>query len=82
MRGVGELAELGREQVRRLLADVDGAVADPLDRPRHDDHPQAPLAELRLGHHVDEPLDEAAVGAVDQLVELDEALGAGEVARG
>ena len=32
------------------------------------------------GHHVDEALDEAAVGAVDQLVELDEALGAGEVA--
>ena len=32
-----------------------------------------------LGHDVDEPLDEAAVGAVDQLVELDEALGAGEV---
>src|ERR1700690_4386127 len=31
MRRVGELAELGRQQVRRLLADVDGAVADPLD---------------------------------------------------
>ena len=80
MRGVGELAELGREQVRGLLADVDRAVADALDRPRDDDHPQAPLAERGLGHHVDEPLDEAAVRAVDQLVELDEALGAGEVA--
>ena len=27
MRGVGELAELGRQQIRGLLADVDGAVA-------------------------------------------------------
>src|SRR5213079_981182 len=66
--GVGELAELGREQVGRLLAVVDGAVADPLDRPRDDHHAEAPFAELRLGHHVDEPLDEAAVRAVDQLV--------------
>ena len=82
MRRVGELAELGGQQVGGLLADVHGAVADPLDRARDDDHPQAPLAQRRLGHHVDEPLDEAAVRAVDQLVELDEALGAGEVAVG
>ena len=35
---------------------------------------------IRLGHDVDEPLDEPPVGPVDQLVQLDEALGAGEVA--
>jgi hypothetical protein len=63
-----------------LLADVDRAVADPLDRPGDDDHPQSPLAHLRSAHDVHEPLDEAPVRAVDQLVELDEALGTLEVA--
>src|SRR5207248_2634746 len=77
---VGELAELGREQIGRLLADVHGAVADALDRARDDDHAQAPLSQGRLGHDVDEALDEAAVGAVDQFVEVDEALRPGEVA--
>src|SRR5690349_22561921 len=80
MRGVCELAELGREQIGGLLPDVDRPIADPFDRPRDDDHPQAPLAELRSCHHVDEPLDESAVGAIDQLVELDEALGSLEIA--
>ena len=63
-----------------LLADVDRAVADPLDRPRDDDHAQPPLAQLGLGHDVHEALDEAPVGAVDQLVELDEALRAVQIA--
>src|SRR5207244_4039480 len=70
MRRVGELAELGGEQVGGLLADVHCPVTDPLDGARDDDHAQAPLAHRRLRHHVDEPLDEAAVRAIDELVEL------------
>ena len=31
VRGVGELAELAGDEVRGLLADVDGVVADPLE---------------------------------------------------
>src|SRR5579859_7379986 len=79
VRGVGELAELGCEEVGGLLADVDGAVADALDRASDDDHAQAPLAERGLGHDVDQALDEAAVRPVDQLVQLDEALRPGEI---
>ena len=77
MRRVRELTELRRQQVRGLLADVDGAVADPLDRARDDDHPQTPFAQLRLGHHVHEPFDEAAIVSQEQaadLVALDDAL--------
>ena len=44
------------------------------------DHAQPPLAHRRIGHDVDEALDETPVRAVDQLVEVDEALRAGEVA--
>ena len=59
-----------------LLADVDRVVADPLQRPRDDHHPQHPLAQARLADDLDHALDEAAVRAVDQLVEVDERLGA------
>src|SRR2546425_12897490 len=79
VRGVGELAELGGEQVGGLLADVDSSIADALDRPRDDHHAEPPFTKLGLGHDVDEALDEAPVGAVDELVERDEALGDGEV---
>jgi hypothetical protein len=39
---------------------------------------QTPFAHLGCAHDVDEALDEPPVGAVDELVELNEALGAGE----
>jgi hypothetical protein len=82
VRGVCELAELRGEQVGGLLADVDRAVADALDRAGHHDHTEAPFTEGRLGHYVDQALDEPAIGAIDQLVELGEALGLREVALG
>ena len=47
MRGVAELAELARDQVRDLLADVDRVVADSLDTARDDQHPQTVLTLLR-----------------------------------
>jgi DNA-binding response OmpR family regulator len=63
VRGVGELAELGREQVRRLLADVDGMVADPLERPRHDHHAQAVLTHLRVLSQLEDALHDSAICA-------------------
>jgi hypothetical protein len=39
VRGVGELAELGRQQICGLLADVNRTVADALNCPRYHDHP-------------------------------------------
>jgi len=80
MGSIRELAELARQQIGGLLADVDGAIAHALDRAGDDDHAQSPLPQRGFGHHVDEAHDEAPVRAVDQLVELDEALGACEVA--
>src|SRR3954469_7420272 len=74
VRGVGELAELARDEVRDLLADVDGVVADALDAPRHDEHSQAVLAFLRRVPEREDVLDGAAVRAVDQLVEVGERL--------
>ena len=44
MRGVRELAEAPRHEIRGLLGDVDRVVADPLEGPRHEDHVDAPLA--------------------------------------
>src|SRR5436190_8085305 len=46
--GVRELAELRRQQVRRLLADVDRVLADPFERARDDDHPEAVLSHRRV----------------------------------
>ena len=80
VRRVGELAELAGDEVRGLLADVDGVVADPLEAARDEDHPQPPLALLRLVPDVEQAADDAAVRAVDQLVELDERLGPLEIA--
>ena len=62
------------DQVGRLLADVDGVVADPLEAAGDDQHPQAPLALVGVVAERDHLLDRAAVRAVDQLVELDERL--------
>ena len=74
VRGVGELAELAGDEVCGLLADVDGVVTDPLEAARDEDHPQTPLPLLELMPHVEQPVDDPAVRAVDQLVELEERL--------
>jgi hypothetical protein len=44
VRGVGELAELTGDEKRRLLADVDGVIADSLQAAGDDEHAQSPLA--------------------------------------
>ena len=75
VRRVGELAELAADEERRLLADVDRVVADPLEAARDDDHAQAPLAEGGVAAQREDVADDAPVGAVDQLVEVDERLG-------
>ena len=72
VRGVRELAELASHQVGDLLPDVHGVVADPLDAPRHDQHPQPVLALLRSVAERENVLGRIAVRAVDELVELDE----------
>ena len=82
VRGVRELAELARHQVRRLLADVDRVVADALEAARDDDHAQAPLAQGLVAAELQHVRDDAAVGPVDQLVEVDQHLRARDVARG
>ena len=80
MRGVRELAELARDEVRRLLADVDRVVADPLEAAGDDDHAQPPLALSGVAAELEHVLDDAPVRSVDQLVEVDEALGPLDVA--
>jgi hypothetical protein len=82
MRGVGELAELARDEVRRLLADVDRVVADPLDAAGDDEHPHAVLTRVRVAAEREDVLDGAAIRHVDRLVELDERLGPLEFPRG
>ena len=77
---VGELAELAGDEVRGLLADVDGVVADPLEAARDEDHPQPPLPLLELVPDVEQPVDDPPVRAVDQLVELEQRLGRDPVA--
>ncbi len=70
MRCIGELPELPRDQEGRLLTDVDGVVADPLEAARDDDHPQAPLALRLVIGEVENTFDGAAVCPIDQLVEV------------
>ena len=55
-----------------LLADVDGMVSDPLETAGDGDHPQPPLEPRRIGAEGEHLADDAAVRAVDQLVEVDE----------
>ena len=74
MRRVRELAELPRDEVRGLLADVDGVVADPLEAARDEDHPQPPLTLLQLVPDVKQAVNNPAVGPVDQLVQLEQRL--------
>src|SRR6266550_1567308 len=76
VRGVCELAKLRRQEVGRLLADVDGVIADALQSPGDDNHAQTILPHLRVASELEDALDDAPVGPVDELVEIDERLGA------
>ena len=50
-------------------------VADPLECPGNNDHPQPVLAHRWVAAELEDALDNAPVGPVDQLIELDEAVG-------
>ena len=79
-RGVRELAELAGDEIRGLLADVDGVVADPLEAARDEDHPQPPLPHLEIVPEIEQAVDDPPVRAVDQLVQVEERLGCDAVA--
>src|SRR5215208_4768928 len=79
-RGVGDLAELTRDEVCGLLADVHRVVANPLEAARDGDHAQAPLETLGIGAEREHLADDAPVRAVDQLVQLDERFGGLDIA--
>src|SRR6266566_7518131 len=79
VRGVRELAKLGRQEVSRLLADVDGVVADALKSSRDDNHADTVLSHRWIAAKLENPLDDAPVRTVDELVEIDERFGPAEV---
>src|SRR6266508_5488236 len=80
VRGVGELAELTGDQERHLLADVHRVVADPLDLPRHEVHPDPPLEHALVVRHRKHLPQHAAVQPVDRIVHLREAAREFEIA--
>src|SRR6266516_585573 len=80
VRCISELAELAGDQEGRLLADVDGVVADPLETARDEDHPQPPFPLGNVAAEVQHAPDGAAVRTIDQLVEVDERRGGLEIA--
>ena len=75
MRRVLELAEQPGDDERGVLADVDGHVAHPLERARHQHHVHRPLARVGVVADVDRDLEDLAVQAVDDVVLPDEVLG-------
>src|SRR6266567_6014135 len=56
VRGVRELAKLGRQEVSRLLADVDGVVADALKSSRDDNHAETVLPHRWVAAKFENPL--------------------------
>src|SRR5438045_9505034 len=77
---ISELAELPGDEEGRLLADVDGVVADPLEAAGDEDHAQPPLTLGDVHAEVEHAFDGAAVRTIDQLVEVDERRGSLEIA--
>ena len=75
MRGVRELAEEPGHDEGRLLADVDGVVADALQSPGDYNHAETVLPHRGVAAQFENPLDDTAVGTVDELVEIDERFG-------
>src|SRR4026209_2609649 len=76
VRGVCELAKLCRQQVGGLLADVDSVVANTLEGPGDHHHAEAVLPHLGIPTKLQDALDNSPVGSVDELVAVDERLGA------
>src|SRR6266516_5622857 len=65
VRCISELAELPGDQEGRLLTDVDGVVADPLETAGDEDHPQPPLPLGDVAAEVQHALDGAAVCTIE-----------------
>src|SRR3954451_11082958 len=74
MRGVLELAEEPGHHERDLLADVDGVVADPLDRPGGEAHRHRPLAPIGIVADLQRQPEAVAVEVVDDVVLADQVL--------
>ncbi len=81
MRGVRELPELPRHHKRDLLTDVNGVVADALDRPGHEHHRHRPLAPILVRSDLDRARKHAAIQAIDLRVLAHKVLGHGDVAQ-
>ena len=82
VRGVRELAEQAGHDERHLLADVDGVVADPLERARDEHHVHRPLARVGVVADLDRRAEDLAVEPVDLAVLAHEVLGQADVAPG
>ena len=70
VRGVAELAQLARDDIGRLLGDVDGVVGDALERSSGQHHAQAPFAPRMVAADCEHLLHDGAVEIVDEVVEL------------
>ena len=70
MRSVRELRELPGHDEGRLLADVDGVVADPLEATGNRDLPHSPLERLGVVDVAEHLVEHLAVRVVDEVVEL------------
>src|SRR5918992_4864258 len=79
-RAVRELAEEAGDDERDLLADVDGVVADALDRAGDEHHRHRPLAGVVVLADLDRELEALLVEVVDDIVLADEVAGEGDVA--
>src|SRR4051794_39371459 len=75
MRGVLELPEQPGDHERHLLADVDGVVADPLDRPGREQHRHRPLAPVGVVADLESQPEAVAIQVVDYVVLPDQILG-------
>src|SRR6266487_246068 len=79
VRGVRELTELRRQEVGRLLADVDRMIADALQGTGDDHHAEAILPHLGVLAELQDALDDPPVRPIDELVEIDKRFGACKV---
>ena len=80
MGGVLELAEEPGDDEGDLLADVDGVVADPLERACDEHHRHRPLAGVVVIADLDREVEDLLVEIVDDVVLADEVAGEGDVA--
>src|SRR5829696_2938243 len=74
-RCVAEFPEQAGNYERDLLPHVDGVVADPLHRTRHEHHRHRPLADVRVVPDLDRAVEALAVELVDLRVLAHEVLG-------